>query len=277
MIALTTFAETIESALNANSQGINFRIFADAGQYEKAFKDRTEKKRYTNGLIRMNSSAIVPVQGMEIATQQVSLELCAPLYDAEKDEEIVAAHRAILDAVFSQFTVQPIAENGKTYSVSTTYSLANTGEVAVRPPIGTSITFNVGIEYAYIQDGLNSYNCVYELDGAVIPYTSASLGKVKTTENNSYADTAGESLCFNTAFARSFDFQIPAQSRGIGAQILDELLHNDLNTVHTLTMRFADGAVETYKVVYASCDMNVQGVKNAVHNASFVEARNGKL
>lgn len=277
MIALATFAEAIESALNANTQGINFRIFADAGQYEKAFKDHTEKKRYTNGLIRVKSSAIVPVQGMEIATQQVSLELCAPLYDAEKDEEIAAAHRAILDAVFSQFTVQPIPENGKTYSVSTTYSLANTGTVQQRPPIGTSITFDVGIEYAYIENGLNSYDCVYELDGVVIPYTNASIGKVATTENNSYADTSGESLCFNTAFARSFDFQIPAQSKGIGAQILGELLGNDLNTVHTLTMRFADGGVKTYKVIYASSDMNVQGVDNAGHNVSFVEARDGEL
>lgn len=47
MISLKTFTQTIQDGLNAIS-GINFKVFADAGKYEKAIVKPLYKTKFTS-------------------------------------------------------------------------------------------------------------------------------------------------------------------------------------------------------------------------------------
>ena len=271
MITLSKFAEIIENGLNSNEQGLNFKIFTDAGKYKKALKTRTVKKKYTNGILRIGTSSIVPVKGITIATQGATLEFCVSLPTPETDDKIITAHRAVFDTYFSAFSVQSITENGKSYAVSSTYSLANTGTVEIREGVGTSITFYVNISYSYIENGLNSNDCIYTLDGEEIPFTSVHERKFPTTDANASNGETGVSYCRNSSFMRGWDFEMPAlDGVAISDNIIEQIDNNDSNITHTL-IRTMGANTKTYSVIFGNVAMNVQGVTNIGLTFSLVE------
>lgn len=279
MIKSDTYARIIQDGLNNNAFGIKFRLFTDAGKYKRAMKTRTEKTRYTNGLLSFGTSAIVPTTGVTIATQGASLEICVQLLDEQTDEQIVAQYRNIFDTYFQAFTVQPIdgvefdadgKEVTKTYTVSAVYSLANTGTVELRDGVGTSITFRIDIDYGYIENGLNSYNVRFTLDGYPLDYTSAKITKSPATQGDSFSDSGGKGESINVSFLRSFDFQIPATTTAFGNIIMSQVLDDGLNTPHTLVMTYGS-VTKTYNVIFGAVDMSLEGVNNAGHSISLTE------
>ena len=272
MITLNTFAEAIEKGLNSNGN-IKFKIFADAGQYKDAFKDRTVKERYTNGIIRAGASTVIPAQSGLIATQSVQLELTVQLPSPATDEEILKSHRAVLDTYFQTYSTQLMTdESGKKYSVSAVYSLAGTGAVEIRPHIGTSVVFTVSISYGYVEGGINSAACKFTLDGHEIPYTTARITRTPTAESNSFAENNGRSTSVNTAYLRGFDFEMPLLSDNtVTAIVTNAMLKDSLNEHHTLVVDI-DGDTTTYTVVLGTNELNLRGIDNGGITLSFVEA-----
>ena len=272
MIALTQLASTIESGLNNNEQGIKFRIFSDEGTFKKALKSHTEKVRYTNGVIRAGTSAVIPAAGITVATQSAVLEVVAQLISEETDDEVIAAHRAALDAFFSQFTVQRIDVDGKSFTVSIVYSLADTGTIQLRPPISSSFTFYVNINMAYIENGLNSDDVTYTLDGLEIPSSTVRVSRNPTIESNISAGSDGRSTGRESAFVRGWDFEMPALYRKpISDLVFEELYGNGLNDPHTL-VQTCGGKSNTYTVIFGSVFCNIEGIQNAGLAFSLVEA-----
>lgn len=282
MIQLNEFAKALEKELNKNAFGITYAIHTDAAEYEKAIKTRVAKKRYTNGLMRVGQSSIVPTQGLVVATQNAVLELCVQLFGVESDGEVVSAHRTVLDKYAQKPVVDTMTETvtdddgntvEKEYTVTALYSLANTGEVQVRDGVGTSVTFYVNIEYAYIENGLNSNNCTFTLDGFPIPYSSAKVTKSPNVQADAFSDSGGASRSINVSFNRSFDFQLPAQlgNDGLGQVILDETFGGGLNTPHTLVVKLGDAEPITYNVVFGATDISLAGINNAGHTISLIE------
>ena len=280
MLELKDFADEIAKGLNQNAYGINFAVFTDEGTYKEAAIKRTAKTRYTNCLLRLGPSAIVPTQGLTVATQNAVLEICVQLLNPDTDETVIRNHRAIFNAYFQQYRVDSVEEkddNGnvvKAYTVSALYSLADTGDVQMRDGVGTSITFTVSAEFAYIENGLNSNNCTFTLDGMPIPYTAAKITKSPVAQSDAFSNSAGKGTTVNTSFVRSFDFQLPAQSGtdNIGSVIIGYLLGDELNSEHTLTVQFgADATPETYNVIFGQTDISLEGINNAGHNISLIE------
>lgn len=272
MITLNTFAKAIQDGLNSNGN-IKFKIFADAGQYKDAFKDRTVKERYTNGIIRAGASTVIPAQSGLIATQSVQLELTVQLPSPATDEEILKSHRAVLDTYFQTYSTQLMTdESGKKYSVSAVYSLAGTGAVEIRPHIGTSVVFTVSISYGYVEGGINSADCKFTLDGHEIPYTTARITRTPTAESNSFAENNGRSTSVNTAYLRGFDFEMPLLSDNtVTAIVTNAMLKDSLNEHHTLVVDI-DGDTTTYTVVLGTNELNLRGIDNGGITFSLVEA-----
>lgn len=282
MIQLDKFADALEKELNKNAFGITYAIHTDAAEYQKAIKTRVSKKRFTNGLMRVGQSSIVPTQGLVVATQNAVLELCVQLFGVESDSEVVSTHRAVLDKYAQKPVVNKMTETvtdadgntvEKEYTVTALYSLANTGEVQVRDGVGTSITFYVNIEYAYIENGLNSNNCTFTLDGFPIPYSSAKVTKSPNVQADAFSDSGGASRSINVSFNRSFDFQLPAikGADGLGKIIIDEILGGGLNEPHTLEVKFGDNDPTTYNVIFGATDISLAGINNAGHTISLIE------
>lgn len=272
MIPITSFAQTIQNGLNNNPYGIKFAVFTDASEYKDALITRTGKERYTNGIMRVGPSSVVPTRGVVVATQNVTLELLVQLPNPETDAQIITEHRAVLDGYFKQTSVQPYESDGKTYTVSALYSLAETGDVMVRPNVCTSITFTIEIEYSYVENGLNSNDCVFTLDGAPIPFTAAKITKSPDTQADAFADGAGKGMNINISFVRSFDFVVPSLSTPLGEIILDQVFGDALNTVHTLVAQLGD-ETHTYTVVFGQADAALEGISNVGHTISLIEWR----
>ncbi len=276
MLNISDVAHEIQKGLNQNAYGINFAIYTDESEYKRALKSHTGKILYTNGLLRVGSSTIVPTQGLTVATQNATLEICVQLLNPDTDNEIIQNHRTVLDMYFQQYRIQTMDETDanrnvvKTYTVSALYSLANTGDVQLRDGIGTSITFYVNTEFAYIENGLNSSNCKYTLDGYPIPYSSAKITKNPVGQSDSFSNSGGKGETVNTSFVRSFDFQLPANISDLGEKILSELLSDDLNTEHTLVVTIGKRDY-TYTVVFGLTDISLEGINNAGHNISLIE------
>ena len=271
MIALETLAKQIETNLNLNSKGIKFAIFADMGKFQKALGTRTEYKHYTNGVLKVIDSAVVPTQGITVATQSVMLEVVAELTFGKDYEEIIRNHRAVLDSYFTEFRVELISDNDKSYSVNMISSIASTGEAQVRSEIGSSMTWYVRIDYGFIENGLNSLNCAFTLDGVTVPYSSATITNRPQIEEITYSNTEGVGKNVVTARTRGFDFQVPAQAAEGLSQILLLSVLDDDNGEHTLTVTFGE-VTRTYTVVFGQTNVVLQGVQNAGHNISLIEA-----
>lgn len=272
MIELTTLAANIEKNLNLNSKGIKFKILSDAGDFKKAISTHEQHEHYTNGVLKVVDSAVVPTQTLTVATQSVLLEIVAELYFGQDKDAIIRDHREVLDSYFTAIRVEPIKEGDKFYSVSMTSSVADTGEPAIRPGIGESMTWLVRIDYGFIENGLNSSNCTFTLDGAVIPYSNAVMTLRPQVETNPYSNGDGVGKSVVTSYTRGFDFQVPAQSakNGLSEVLLLAVLDGD-KTIHTLTVTFGS-VIRTYNVIFGQTNIVLNGVDNAGQNISLLEA-----
>lgn len=279
MITIDSIAASIEQGLNASASAykFKFKIFVDAGKFEKAEKTRTGKVLFINSLLRVGESSIVPVQGITVATQSAMLEICVPIFNEDQIDEVSTLFRTMLDGYFAMYKVQSI--DG--YTVSSTYSLASTGSLEARGNIGQSLTFYVNMEFSYIENGLNSSNCTFKLDGFEIPFVSVHINKNATVNSNATSGDFGLSTSRGTAFIRGWDFETVALNKNSGLSyiLLTELNGNGLNVPHTFTVNtsLVDKNSEnitftkTYKVIFGSIDMNMQSIDNISYTFSIVE------
>lgn len=278
MIALKTLAKRIEDGLNSNTFGFSYAIHSDAGEYKKALNGRVaaQRKRYTNGCLQLVSSSVMPTQGLVVANETMRLEVQVQLFAIEPDANVIEAHRSILDAYFQAATkdVQMIPdESGDVFSVSSTYSLANTGVVTQPSPIGSSITFIVMITYGMVQNGLNSSKFRVTLDGAEIAYSSFTIANVPTMEGVAYSNSLGAAKNISTATALSFNLQFPATTPPDAANnaVMDFLLDGDMLSIHTLAIT-AGEKQKTYQVVFGESNVTLELPKNAGYSVTLVEA-----
>ena len=275
MISLSTIATSIKVGLNSNSKNIKFAIFSDAREYKKAINTRTEKQRFTNGLVQSTGSSIVPTQSITVATQSILLSIVVKLPDPEKDQQIIDDHRFVLENYFGKFTTEAMTDGGKTYSVSWVGAFADTGTVEVRPGIGTSISFSVSIQYSFIENGLNSANCVFLLDGNAIPYSLAQITRRPSVENNPYSNTDAVATNVVTAETVGFDFQVPAQDSNnpLAKLLLQQVLNGNRGT-HTLLVKLGSETA-IYSVKFGETALAIQGIDNAGHKISLIAAALG--
>lgn len=277
MITLETLAKEIQKGLNGNAFGIEYKIHSDGGSYNKALYGRisANRKRFTNGLLQVVSSSVVPVQGLIVATQTARLEVSVQLPDKETEDSVIAMHRAILDSYFQSTGVQMLTdESGKNFSVSSAYSLTSTGIMQAASPLGTYITFAANLTYSMVQNGLNSSQFHVTLDGVEIAYTDITIVRTPTMDASTYNGGNGAAKNVSNTTALQFNIQLPATVTENAAQnaIMMFLLDGDMAEIHTLTIAIGENTPRTYSVVFGDTNISLDGIQNAGYTVTFVEA-----
>ena len=214
------------------------------------------------------------MQNLTVATQQARLEVAVQLLDKNTDAEIIEMHRAVLDRYFKTTTLQHIDdESGNTYSVSSTYSLASTGVVTAESPLGTSVTFTVFIDYAMVQNGLNSSQFTVALDGVNVEYTSLTIDRTAAMESATYNDSNGVGRNIANSTALTLILEIPATvtDNAANSALRDFIMDGNMKTVHTLTIAIGSES-RTYKVLFGSANVAIIGYQNAGYTVKLVEA-----
>lgn len=308
MIGLQTLADNLQTKLNKKKSGFTFKVFADTGNYEKPERDYNEVKEPINCILRLASSDVSNLvsgdnaEGLMLATLNVSFSLIYSLKgrpqtfyilsNGERVEDIsdlpedvtiletiegylnkVEDLRNALDNIFQSAENKVLTDtNGKTYNVGITYQTVGSGIREQMQGVGDSFVFNASIYYMFVQNGVNSRDVTFTLDGITFPYQRSTINRTPTLDGNVYANASTPSVK-NIAPQTSLNmsFFVPATENGVTNNFVDYLLDGEPNKAHFLTANI-NGREKTYLVTIAGIDYITETIQNAGINITFLES-----
>ena len=292
MIALNTLKEQIESKLNAlgTIKGLHFYVVTDTGEYKKPERVDNTVTDFVNGVFTLIGSEVSNLtDGTIIATQTANLSLAMRLPDFSADEEYnakliegsetkILQLREVLQSITQSSEFEEMQdENGTSYFVSTVYQFANTGQRAMLPQIGDSMTFSLNIVYMFVQNGVNTRNTTFTLGGLLFPYQAMTINRAKTYDTNVFADTTnGEVENIPIQSNWSVTFELPAVIRETFYIMLDFLLGGKLVDTHLLGLTI-QGERRIYLVTIGEESVNGETIKNLGVKITFLKARKNYL
>lgn len=301
MIALSTLADYLQTKLNASQlAGLSFVITADTAEFNKSIRQGNNEIEHINGLLKEQSSEVSTLtSGEMVASLSCRLQLIFRLDGDENDIDVVnpddeqvieiikgnqskiKSIRQALTNVFQTNEQKPFTSDGKTYNVSIIYGLVETGERTQGYGLGDSFSFSANIYYFFVENGLNTNDVKYYLDGIQIPFQANTVYRTPTTDGNVYADTVnGEVRNIQTQSIFSVSFELPALKNNITKLVWNWIFGGGLNTAHILTVETPSFSVEDgkdyqyYLVMYGENKAIGETVKNIGQSISLVEAIN---
>jgi len=292
MISLKQLSNRFESGLNAelkdvlNSEEIQFKIWAEAGQYQKPVRDGNTITYFINGNLRTSSSAndandlVMGVNGLTldfaIPTRPPRTNSMQSAADLEKiyDGQYPFVH-AVTNAINNYFqTARSLHamcdEDGTLFSVSFQAGISVSGTVDILPEIGECITVSVYIEVYFIEGGTNSKDVKIIIDGKNMPYKELRLGRAPVVERDVYA---GENIskCLTSSTVFTIDAAFPSSDNPATKTALSYVLDGEPNTVHFIKVKWGNDAEKLYLMTYNSVQNTAVGINIAGVQASFME------
>lgn len=270
----------------ASPHNLYFYIQSDTGEYKSPTRTDNTVTDYINGLLSLNSSDISNLtDGTVVATLTARLDLLVRLPDLTADEEYnnkafdsvttkINRVRQVLGMLTQASTQEEMQDSADvSYSVSTIYQLATSGERAIVANVGDSFTFTIYIYYIIIQGGINTKSLVFNLDGVNIPFQAMTMNRSKTFDANVFSNTTDGSVK-NMAVQSNWSvtFELPAIKSDFFSTLLNFIFGKDkINTAHCLY--FSQGTAEYSKLVnLAEVNLNGETIKNVGLKITFFES-----
>lgn len=296
MIPLNAIKDDLQSRLN-KAGTLQFILHTHTGKFVRAVKASVnEIDRKINGLVTLTSSDVETVQtGIDVASMTLKIDFVIRCKDDEDDvyditvngeqgdllesgnvSYVNQVYNALNDFASKQYTGLLQAEGNGNYAIACSFDLVNDGVRDKRPTIGDSYTFTVFAYYNIVENGENSKDIEYFLDGYVIPYTSAKIGRQPIAESDVYS---GENVAKATSTATLMYCSLTAPSfYGMFANYVRDFVLGDSNDVHILTYRCATPSPMGYEdyfrsffVVFGDSSLSAEGVANVGSVVSFSE------
>ncbi len=287
MITLTKLANYFEQGLNAtlNNPEIKFKIWADAGEYLKPYRDGNTVTNYINANLRTSTSANDAndlVMGVSGLTLEFGIETKAPRTNATQTAEelqkikdgqypYIAYITSAINKYFQNSQVVSLEDNdGVEFSISWLAGAAITGDVQVRSWIGESIIFTVYIEITFVEGGVSSKSVKAYIDDKTIPIKAIRHGRSPMLERDVYAgNLISKSVATSTAF--SVDVEFPANKDAATQACIDYLISGKPNVAHFVDIKFGDISEGLYYMTLNTVQTAVQEISIAGVTASFIE------
>ena len=290
MVTLNELKNKIQTYLNqaSNNSGLDFILFADTGEYEKATFGINAIDRHINGLCSVIGSEItsnnaeLPIAAITVRTDIIAF--CENFENDENiefsngDEEIIKGNKSlmervrdILDGVCSKQKSFTETKDGKTYSCSVEFEITNTGIRQSRMNVGDSMTFSFNAYFYIVESGESSLAYEYYLDGYLIPYMAAVPVRNSMIENDVYSSSKiGKATSTGNTFA--IKFTLPSFALAFNAPIKNYLWNGDDN-VHVLVKNNrADFSRNHYLCLIQSVEGGQTGVSNAAESITLTVA-----
>lgn len=292
MISLKQLSNLFENGLNAElknvlkSEEIQFKVWAETGQFQKPLRDGNTITYFINGNLRTSSSAndandlVMGVNGLTldfaIPTRSPRTNASQTTADLEKiyDGQYPFVH-AVTDAINNFFqtaqSLPPMADDeGTQFSVSFQAGTSISGTVDILPVIGECITVSVYIEVYFIEGGTNSKDVKIILDGKNMPYKELRLGRAPIVERDVYA---GENIskCLTSSTVFTIDAAFPSSDNPATKTALSYVLDGEPNAVHFIKVKWGNDAEKLYLMTYNSVQNTAVGINIAGVQASFME------
>lgn len=296
MIPLNAIKDDLQSRLN-KAGTLQFILHTHTGKFVRAVKASVnEIDRKINGLVTLTSSDVETVQtGIDVASMTLKIDFVIRCKDDEDDvyditvngergdllesgnvSYVNQVYNALNDFASKQYTGLLQAEGNGNYAIACSFDLVNDGVRDKRPTIGDSYTFTVFAYYNIVENGENSKDIEYFLDGYLIPYTSAKIGRQPIAESDVYS---GENVAKATSTATLLYCSLTAPSfYGKFADYVRDFVLGVSNDVHILTYRCETPSPMGYEdyfrsffVVFGDSSLSAEGVANVGSVVSFSE------
>ncbi len=257
MISVKQLAEYFENGLNKTlgNPEIQFKIWADAGEYKKPERDGNVITNYILGNLRTSTSAndatdlVMGVNGLSLdfkipvqAPKTNATQTAAELQKIQDGQYPYLAYITnALNGYFQKAWADTLYDgSGAKYSVAFQAGTAVTGNAEIAARYGLSVDFNVYIEVYFIQDGINSKDVKIYFDGESVPYQALRFGRSPMLESEVYAGSlVSKNIATSTAFSIDVDF--PANNVDLlSREVIDYLLNGKINSVHFVELQWGD-------------------------------------
>ena len=288
MIELKKLAKRLESQLNDGLTGdISYKLFTDTGTFKKGIKYYNSVVTYINGIYSNVSSDISNVydgaNGFLVGSMTNEAIFVVPCKDDDYNvysvihhpegtseselmeignTDFIALIRKRLDDIAAKtlYFTETDSEN-KSYDVSVSFQLADTGIREQLPQLGDCFTFSMQCFYNIIENGDNSRKWKIYLDNIILPYSSMSLQRQTTNETTVYANKGSSTSTLIVADTFSCGIEIPSLLMDFNSIVKDFLLNGSNGYAHVAKLVAGDTTV--YKLVVLSEDTaTASGVLN---------------
>lgn len=292
MITMKKLAETFENGLNnampepLEYPGIEFKIWANAGEYQKPVRDGNTVTHYITGNLRTSTSANDANNQLVMGINGLALDFMIPIWpprgNASQTAEDLAKIRDgqypfveyVINVVNSYFKKAQSTiltdSDGSEYSIAFQAGTVIPGAVDIAAKYGNAVPLNVFIQVYFIQDGINSQDVKILVDGNYVPFQAVRLGRAAVSERDVYAgETVSKSTASSTVFSIDVDF--PATYQAVGQSFLNYLLNGEANTAHFVEVKLGDGNSKLYFMAYNNVQSSATAIAVVGLSGSFLE------
>ena len=273
MIDISQLLDYINTQLNTNAPANTvFEIYADGGDYTPPKWQYNTLTTYIQGVGYIADTSILPVNGLSIATQTLSVTVAVPIDPNAPTEQSLDPIRNALSAFISQPKVTALEdEGGRTYSVSVYGSSPTAGEIAQRPNLGLSITYGINVYFSFIQNGINSLDCVLTFECEQVPFTEMTVALSPVLDGGAVSSSNGGAGNYATVFALEIQLSVPALTDSVLTTDFAQFLLLKQYAVYDVSLTY-NGITGNYSMIFATSNITARGVENIGQSITLVEA-----
>ena len=269
MTTITEYAKIIESQLNENAHArafhLTFKVWADIGDFQEAFKNQTEKT-LINCVLRETTGVYTPIK--EAKTKFINLAFEIAVNQAKVDEAKVV----LQDWSTAQLGVIWQA-NDFTYMI--TPGAITTGTAFNTCDVGSTLPLTITIELQETELGLISNEMAWsiatgELQAANVEVLNGQIISQRTQQSQNYMN-ASETVSINQLTTLTIQLLIPVAKNDICKAIMDSILSNSKDDTYTISMVDEWSAGISGDFILSSGELRFESGKVVAMNCTFLK------
>lgn len=257
----------------------NFKIFADEGELKKSIKEYGKQpKKFTNGIVEIISSSLIPIRGIRLNTYSVQLSLYIDLaMDGVNEDKESYNLIAIRDNIISKIiedkngTTSMVNIDNVSYSQSMTINYPSNGTKTEIGYISDCLPIYWTFNFAMFEDGINANNCKLIINNTDIPFTRLVITRKRTAEQDNFAGDSSSKVIMQMN-GLSLDLVMPALSNNEFSNLVMADVLNGGNvpfSVKVETPNYTKRFIGVLGDTQASLDI----ATNVGYNLSIVEGK----
>ena len=269
MITISQYAEIIENQLNENAHAqafhLTFKVWADIGDFQEAFKNQTNKT-LINCVLRETTGDYTPIK--EAKTKFINLAFDIAVNQAKVDEAKVV----LQDWSTKQLGVIWQA-NDFTYMV--TPGAISTGTAFNTCEIGSTLPLTITIELQETELGLISNEMVWtiatgDITATTIEVLNGQIVSQRTQQTQNYMNSS-ETVSINQLTTLSVQLVIPVAKNNICKAIMDSILSNSKDDTYTIAMSDGWSAGISGDFILSSGELRFESGKVVAMSCNFLK------
>lgn len=280
MITTEQLANLFEDELNAllDYENLSFKIWANAGERQRALRQGNDVFSYITGDIKVSASSITAnrlIMGVNNLTLEFSVPVKPPKTKATQTADDLAPVRdgqywfvqyimGILAGYFQKYQAFEMQdESGVNYGVGLVAGVSIPQGINLDAWLDNYLPVSVYIEANIVQGGIISLNIGVEMDSEPLPFQSFTPDRTGVLAPDVYSGS-DVSKVITTSSAFAAEVSVPTNTvYDSSAFAVSYLLHGDPNTAHFLKIKWGsadDADTALYLVSFTRATGGMQGV-----------------